>query len=138
MVIFDLENLERECKKCGITLLEGLQYASNVYPPKNGKSKLIKFKKDKVLQGSSYILNLKDLIEDKDTSSEYKEQYIKLLARRDYSLFKMYQYICLNISYFPDMDHKAISSNPLLYIDKGKNMHFKHEHKLFGLKLRQK
>lgn len=86
-----------------------------------------KYKPSKVpLNGGSYILNPVDLFKDKSTDILYKLQYVKLAGRRDYSLYKLYRYKALQLSYYPDLVLEAIKHNPLLNITQSEIL-FKYE-----------
>lgn len=76
-----------------------------------------KYQPSKVpLHGNSFILNPFPLFKDEVTDILYKVQYVKLAARRDFTLYKQYNYKHLQTSYFPDLNIQAIKSNPLLTI----------------------
>ncbi len=91
-----------------------LEYHWSKKIPKNRFTKLLPSKVS--LAGHSYLLNPKDLFEDKGTDILYKLQYVKLAARRDYMLYKQHKYKALQTSFFPDLNYDAIKSNPLLKI----------------------
>jgi len=76
----------------------------------------IRLRSKKPLHGTSYLLNPEKLFSDKTTDLLFKSQYIKLTARRDYSLYKEYGYKGLHRSFFPDLNIPAIKNNPLLRI----------------------
>lgn len=77
------------------------------------------------MAGSSYLLNFDDLLHHVGDTL-WKGQYIRLAARRDYMLYKMYRAKYLDLSYFPDIDINAIKHNPLLEIV-GNKLYFKFE-----------
>lgn len=82
------------------------------------------------------MLNPEAFFRDKSTDILYKIQYLKLLAKRDYLLYKAYKYSALQLSYFPDINLKAIKHNPLLIIT-DKEIKFKYEELKNGTSIRQ-
>lgn len=77
------------------------------------------------LAGSSYLLNFDDLYSHV-SDSLWKGQYIRLAARRDYGMYKLYNDTSLDLSYFPDIKFNAIKHNPLLRLV-GNKLYFKFE-----------
>jgi hypothetical protein len=65
--------------------------------------------------GSSFLLNPEPLFKS-NVDVLYIMQYIKLAAKRDYSLYKYYGVKSLPLSYFPDINLGVIKTNPLLKI----------------------
>lgn len=88
----------------------------------------------KPINGSSYLLNPQPLF-NQQTDIAYVVQYVKLAARRDYTLFTMFKQITLDLSFFPDLDVSIISRNPLLIV-KNKQIQFKFEEIYYGAKFR--
>ena len=81
------------------------------------KSKFSKYKPaTKSLSGGSFILNPDRLFSDKTTDILFKLQYVKLAARRDYSLWKFHKYKGIQLSYYPDINIEAAKHNPLLIV----------------------
>lgn len=78
------------------------------------------------LIGTSFLLNPESFIKDKRTDILYKLQYLRLAALRGYSQFKEYGLRTLDLSFFPDLDRRLISSNPLLKIQNNQ-LHFLYE-----------
>lgn len=76
--------------------------------------------------GSSYLLNPADFFDDKGSDPIHKAHYIRLAGRRDYQLYKQYGIKSLDLTLYPDLDLRAVSSNPLLTIA-NKQLHFKYE-----------
>ena len=76
--------------------------------------------------GQSFLLNPDELLNDRRTDPSYIVQYIKLAARRDYAMYKLYNITYLDLSYYPDIDRSKISHNPLLSIA-GEKLFFKYE-----------
>lgn len=119
-IFFDLDNLEAE--SCNnptkfITLLY------NHY-----KGRLPKLTTKRKLHGKSFILNPEPLFSRSNIDILYIIQYIKLAARRDYALYKLYNFAGLDLSYFPDIDIDKLRTNPLLTIDHNQ-IHFLYEEK---------
>jgi len=80
---------------------------------------------DGLAQGTSFLLNAADLFKD-NTDVVYKAQYIKLAGRRDFASYKILGSKNLDLSFFPDIDLRAIKSNKLLDIT-SKSITFKYE-----------
>lgn len=80
----------------------------------------------KSLAGSSFLLNPEDFFADKTTDIRYLAQYLRLSARRDYSLYKLYRIKYLDLTYFSDLNLPALESNPLLEITNNQ-IKFKYE-----------
>lgn len=92
--------------------------------PKNSKSVYKPIKKS--LAGSSFLLNPESFFDDKTTDVRYLVQYLRLAARRDYSLYKSHRIKYLDLTYFSDLNLDALESNPLLEIT-NKQIKFKYE-----------
>lgn len=108
-LFFDLNNLEAEsCNNYTkfITLLH------NHY-----QGRLPKSTTKRTLHGKSFLLNPEPLFARSTVDILYKIQYIKLAARRDYAMYKLYNFAGLDLSYFPDIDIDKLRTNPLLLID---------------------
>ncbi len=97
-------------------------YKKNTIPKRANE----KYKPIKNLAGYSYLLHPDRFFKDKTTDIIWKAQVIRLAGRRDYSLYKMYGFKFLDLSYFPDIDINAIESNPLITIKENK-IYFKYE-----------
>lgn len=125
-LFFNLQTLETKSQKDSRKLVETLRlHYLGKKLPKNAKD-LVKPVNN--LVGTSFLLNAKALFEDKTTDVVYKAQYIKLAGRRDYMLYKLYNYTHLDLSYFLDVNIDAIQHNPLLTITNNK-IYFKYEEK---------
>jgi len=112
-LFFNLQTLETQSQNDANKFMAMLEYHYSKRLP----SKYSKYLPSKVpLNGTSYILNPLDLFNDKSTDILYKLQYIKLAGRRDYSLYKLYKYKALQLSYYPDIIYDTIKHNPLLTI----------------------
>lgn len=79
-----------------------------------------------LMYGHSFLLNPDELLNDRRTDPSYIVQYIKLAARRDHAMYKLYNITYLDLSYYPDIDRSKISHNPLLRIA-GDKLFFKYE-----------
>jgi hypothetical protein len=112
-LFFNLETLQAQCNNDPNKFMALLEYHYSKRLPK----KRSLYKPSRVsLAGNNFLLNPKDLFLDKITDVLYKLQYVKLAARRDYNLYKFYQYKALQLSYFPDVKYDLIKQNPLLNI----------------------
>lgn len=123
-IFFNLETLEAEAGTDANKFLALLEYHYN----KKLGTKYSKYKpSSKKLHGYSYLLNPLDFFKDNHTDILYRVQYIKLAARRDYHLYRLYNYSGLQLSYYPDIDIEVINHNPLLQVTKSEVL-FKYEH----------
>ena len=112
-LFFNLQTLEAQSGTDAHKFMALLEYHYSKRLP----SKYSKYTPSKIpLNGTSYILNPSALFTDKSTDILYKLQYIKLAGRRDYSLYKLYKYKALQLSYYPDIMYDTIKHNPLLTI----------------------
>ena len=120
---FNLDNLEKESCNNSTTfmaILDTIYYKK--LPNRRKGIKPVKLN----MHGSSFILNLEPLLKLSDIDTIYIVQYIKLCAKRDYNMYKMFGVKTLDLSYYPDINLSAIKSNPLLQITKSE-IHFKYE-----------
>jgi hypothetical protein len=112
-LFFNLQTLETQSLNDANKFMAMLEYHYSKRLP----SKYSKYLPSKIpLNGTSYLLNPLALFSDKSTDILYKLQYIKLAGRRDYSLYKLYKYKALQLSYYPDIIYDTIKHNPLLTI----------------------
>lgn len=129
MLLFNLEYLDT-ISSGTISYIDTLRYffyKRMVVPPK-GVSK--KFSRTR-MYGNSFLVNPQDLLEDRTSDPSYIVQYIKLSARRDYAMYKLYKITYLDLTLYPDIDRSKISHNPLLKIA-GNKLYFKYEEKTHG------
>lgn len=108
-LFFDIGKLEQASKgdsKKFISILEN-HYKQKL--PKRGLGRPI------VINGTSFLVNPVPLFESK-VDSAFKVQYVRLAAKRDYTLYKYYGAYQLPRSYYPDLNLDAIKHNPLLNI----------------------
>lgn len=133
-LLFNLEYLD-SISVGTVSYIDTLKYFYHnilVMPPK-GVSK--KFSHSRMI-GTSFLLNPKDLFNDKSTDPSYVVQYIKLAARRDYAMYKLYNITYLDLTLYPDIDRSKISHNPLLKIA-GNKLFFKYEEISHGNRIQQ-
>lgn len=78
-------------------------------------NKIVSTKLKRRLTGTSFLLNPDPLIYGIEDIL-YKIQYLKIAAKRDYGLYKLYNFRGLDLSYYPDINLKSLHSNPLLVI----------------------
>lgn len=132
-LFFNINNLELEAQGNPDKLIALLTYH---YEGKTLNSKNQKYKISKrSLKGNSYLLNPSPILYNKDIDSAYLSQYIKLAGRRDLSLFKLYNAIGLDTSFYPDLNMNNIKNNPLLIISNNL-IQFKFEEIYHGSKVR--
>ncbi len=127
-LIFNLDETIKAASTVGCSLRDILVFSKEKRIPKNSRSKYLSVDIKKILNGYSYLINDTDLFRDNVTDSTYIDQYIMLAGRRDYHLYKMYNYTKLPLSYFPDLNMDSIKYNPLLKVD-GDGLLFKYEPK---------
>jgi hypothetical protein len=124
-LFFDIETLETETKCDPVYLVQALQHWFNKNQiPKNITQSYKPLRKS--LAGTSFLLNPKDFFKDKTTDIIWRAQYIRLAARRDYTLYKIYGFKFLDLSFMPDLQLAAIKNNTLLNITDNK-IYFKYE-----------
>lgn len=123
-VFFDINKLEKSAGTDSQYLLNLLAF--HYY---NGahRSRFIK-KADlyKNFSGKNWILNPEPLFLDRSTDPIFLAQYVKLAARRSYTMYKLYSFKYLDLSFYPEISISAIKYNPLLIIQQNK-VYFKHE-----------
>ena len=96
LLFFDLEALEKQSNNDPQKMIALLEYHAN----KNLPLKKSKYKPSKVsLFGHCFLVNFNGLLLDKNTDILFKIQYIKLAAKRDYTLYKLYLYKNLQLSF---------------------------------------
>jgi len=125
-LFFDINKLEElaSCSEHFMALLVH-HYNKKTIPSKWDKYPPAK----RTIHGSSFLLNPLPLFEDKGTDILFKLQYIKLAAKRDWLMYKMYKYKALNTSFFPDLNYDAIKHNNLLKITPTE-VQFKYEERI--------
>jgi hypothetical protein len=124
-LFFNIEVLEKETRGDPVYLVIALQkwFNKERYP----KSSRDKYKPlTKSLAGNSFLLNPVEFFNDTTTDIIYRSQYLKLAAKRDYTLYKLYGVKFLDLSFLPDLNIKLIKSNPLISITDNK-IYFKYE-----------
>jgi hypothetical protein len=123
-LFFNIEVLEAETQGDPEYLITALEhwYKGRRYK-KNTKEKYKPLTKP--LWGDSFILNPRELFQDRLTDINYIAQYISLAGRRDYLLYRKYGVRYLDLSFFPDIIVN-LHQNPLL-IPKNKQLYFKYE-----------
>jgi len=124
-LFFNIEVLEKETDGDSEYLIFALErwYKKHTIPI-NARQKYKPLKKS--LSGSSFLLNPDKFFKDRNTDVMFRVQYLKLAARRDYTLYKLYGLKSLDLSFFPNINLQLIEANPLLSIIKN-NIHFKYE-----------
>lgn len=124
-LFFNIEVLEKETDGDSEYLIFALErwYKKHTIPT-NARQKYKPLKKS--LSGSSFLLNPDKFFKDRTTDVMFRAQYLKLAARRDYTLYKLYGLKSLDLSFFPNINLQLIEANPLLSIIKN-NIHFKYE-----------
>ena len=124
-LFFDILVLEQETSCNPDYMLQALKF--HWQKRTIAKSKYSVYKPiQKSLAGSSFLLNPESFFKDKTTDISYLVQYLRLSARRDYSLYKSHQIKYLDLTYFSDLNLTALGSNPLLEIT-NKQIKFKYE-----------
>lgn len=106
-IFFNIENIELETSYNPYKTLQLLENLTN--------NSIVSTKLKRLVTGTSFLLNPEPLFTG-NTDILHKIQYIKLAAKRDYAMYKLYNYRGLNLTYFPDINLKAIQNNKLLEI----------------------
>lgn len=123
-LFFNIEYLEKEAANDAVRFLALLRNYYIGVLPKNSKDRNVADRRK--MAGHGFILCPAPIFESTRIDIAYRVQYVMLAARRDYSLYKLYRYTALDLSYFPDIDLEKIKHNPLLKIE-GKHLYFKYE-----------
>lgn len=124
-LFFNIEVLEKETNGDPVYLVFALQkWFNKEHVPKNAKDKYKPLTKS--LVGNSFLLQPVKFFNDTKTDIIYRSQYLKLAARRDYTLYKLYGAKFLDLSFLPDLNIKLIEANPLISIAQNK-IYFKYE-----------
>lgn len=130
-LFFSLEKLEKQAQGSDPKFM---QILSDFYQQKTLKRPSLNKVRFKPINGSSYLLNPQPLFAQ-HVDIAYVVQYVRLAARRDYTLFTMFKEIRLDLSYFPELDINSLNRNPLLIV-KNKHIQFKFEEIYYGAKFR--
>lgn len=117
-VFFDLGVIEKEAGNNLKKFMKLFQVSCTNELPSRHKDSL--YKKRLCLTGASFIINPIPLLNIRNIDIAYVVQYIKLAAKRDYTMYKYFSVKYLLLSYFPDINIEKIRSNPLLKITKDK------------------
>ena len=128
-LFFDIIKLETESKGNDSLFMTILQDHYNVKICH--KLQRIKYKP---INGRSWLLNPLPLFDKKIADITYIVKYIKLAGRRNYQIFKAYNILTLDISFYPNLILENIKNNPLLTLSNN-NIHFKFEDLFFDSKL---
>lgn len=125
-LFFNLQTLESLAKGNDQKLLAMLEHHFNkkVLPSKFDKFSPAPF--NTIVHGHSFLISPAPFFKDTTTDILFKVQYLKLAAKRDYLLYKQYQYKALQRSFFPDLNYEGIKHNPLLVIT-STEVNFKYE-----------
>jgi hypothetical protein len=130
-IFFNIKTLEKESGGDPYKLVFLIHYLAGGDKPVWYKGSISK------LTGFSFINNAKPLSANLDIHDPmHIVQYIKLLALRDYSMYKRYGVTYLDTSYYPDLATANISANPLITITQNK-IYFKYEEIYNGIKVRR-
>lgn len=120
-LFFDIIKLETEAQGNDLRFMQILE--DYYYRIKHQKLQKIKYKS---IAGNGWLLHPTPLFNRKLADIAYIVQYIKLAGRRDYLLFKFYNQITLDCSFYPNLDIERIKRNPLLTVSNN-HIHFKYE-----------
>ena len=118
-LFFDLQKLETYSSKSNRSLKYCLYCLYKNIPSRTVPN-------PKSLIGKSWILHPDNVLDDKSTDVLYTNQYIRLAARRSYTLYKLYGIKYLDLSNYPEIDISQINHNPLFEIKQNK-IYFKYE-----------
>lgn len=125
--IHALESVASDNSEKFIALLE-YHYRGAIIAKKKAKYRPIR------LIGNSFLLNPAPIFNSND-SLNHKVQYIRLAARRDYTLYKHYNIAYLDLSFFPDIDTNKLVGNNIVRIV-GDRVEFKYENQYLNRKIR--
>ena len=120
-LFFNITKLESQSNGNDLLFLNILEDHYNVQSFK--RLQKIKYRP---INGKSWLLNPSPLFNRKIADISFIVQYIKLAGRRDYILYKLYNTLTLDISFYPNLILDNIKGNPLLTLINS-NIHFKFE-----------
>lgn len=113
IMFFDINKLTKQARGNPSVMLKMLE---NVYRKKIPKNKRdMKYHPSSSISGDGFIENPEALFNSK-ADPVYKVQYLILLSKRDYLLFKTYGIRDLDLSFFPDLNTDALRGNPLVTV----------------------
>ena len=113
-LFFDIEKLETAAASDIDKFLALLEFHYNgKVIPKTSRTSVRPVK----LAGSSFILNPAPLFKPSKIDKLYIVQYIKLAARRDFMMYKLYRQATLDLTFFPDLNTNLIRGNPILAVE---------------------
>ena len=122
ILFYNIDLLEKETKGDPHYMVVALQrWFNKDLVPKNAKEKYKPLSKS--LHGSSFLSKPEPFFEDTTTDIIWRIQYLKVAAKRDYTLYKLYRLTNLDRTFVPDLNINAIQANPLLIIT-NKNIYF--------------
>ncbi len=125
VLFFNLDTLEQDTHGDPEYLVQALyKFYKGRHIPKHSQEQYKPLKRLKA--GTSWLLNPEDFFNDKTVDSAYRAQYIRLAGRRDYQQYKIYGTKSLDLTLYPDINYKVISTNPLLTIANNQ-IYFKYE-----------
>lgn len=125
ILFFNLNTLEKETKGDPHYMVVALQrWFNKDLVPKNAKQKYKPLSKS--LHGSSFLVSPEPFFDDTTTDIIWRVQYLKLAAKRDYTLYKLYGLTWLDRTFVPDLNTQAITANPLITLTNTK-LYFKYE-----------
>ena len=130
-LFFNLERLEEHSDKDPVKLVKLLEYHWSKALPSSRQ----KYKPVKNLTGSSFLLHPAPLFTNEHPAI-FVAQYIKLAGLRDYFLYKQFGQVCLDTSYFPDLNLEMLKQNPLLQLT-NQQISLKYEELYYGFKVRR-
>lgn len=130
-LFFDIKTLEQESDN---NLIKFVQILEDHYNKVNKVNLFESKTRYKPIHGKSYLLNPLPLFRQ-TVDIAYIVQYIKLAAKRDYTLYKLFKDCSLPLSFFPDINKDVIKHNPLINIT-NTQIQFKFE-EINGTKIRR-
>lgn len=119
-LFFDINKLDKEASGSILKFIAILEDHHNKSTKKGSY-----LRKYKPIYGSDFLLHPEPLFKI-TLDKAYIVQYVRLAARRDYTLYKLLNIITLDLSYFPEINLDLIKNNPLLKIINNK-IQFKFE-----------
>lgn len=114
-MFFNLEILTKHCNGNTSKMLEMLENYYYGRVPRNTKE-LSAFSKTS-LSGTTWLPDPKAFFSS-TVDIRYKRQYLILRSKQNIFILNEYGLDILDLSFYPDIDIKTISSNPLIQIDK--------------------
>lgn len=116
LVIFNYTGLTKEAVRLKVSPINLLNLL--YFKPVNQQEEYKKFncRIKLVMVGDNFLLNAKGLI-NSTVDLAYKLMYLEAASLRSYSYYKLTKYTHLDLDTWPDLNIRAVQTNPLLKLE---------------------